>query len=164
MIGKIELTSIEQGLVDQIVFDHGGFVHLEHEEIDNAGGLAATDSDVRPDADASRSDQLPRGRSLNLPLSEMPSLRKLKGTAEKVLTSVRQQRNPAGTWVECYKSESSALLNDGKHHKLKREVCHAMYNEAAAANVQFAKIYPMRMRPSGGQRIARRTTSCPERE
>jgi hypothetical protein len=68
----------------------------------------------------------------------------LTGNAKKVLTSVRKQRKPAGTFVECYQSKGSASLEDGKKpHPLRREVCHAIHGEVQKAKAQFAKIYPM---------------------
>lgn len=88
------------------------------------------------------------GEAVWLPLfSELDErgvpLDELTNTAKAVLTSVRKQRKKVETWVDCYKSNGNALLDDGKRHTLKREVCHAMHNELRAATSQLARIYPM---------------------
>jgi hypothetical protein len=70
----------------------------------------------------------------------------LQGNAREVLMAVRKRGQAAGTWVECYQSKVSVMLESGKLRTLKREITHAIHNAAKVAACQLAKVWGSKTR------------------
>jgi hypothetical protein len=70
----------------------------------------------------------------------------LQGKAREVLMAVRKRGQAANTWVECYQSKGSVMLESGKLCTLKREITHAIHNAAKVANYQLAKVWGSKTR------------------
>jgi len=81
--------------------------------------------------------------------AQIPLTNALSGRARKVLMAMKKKGKTINTWVDCYTTKATAILDDGERYSLRREVTHAMQNAADAASRQFSN---MESRSYKGQR------------
>jgi len=67
--------------------------------------------------------------------------RELQGKAREVLMALRRKGSKIATWEECYDTEASVILDNGKRYRLRREVTHAIHNAAKLAAYHLGKIW-----------------------
>ncbi|MDQ1453383.1 MAG: hypothetical protein QOK38_3249 [Acidobacteriaceae bacterium] len=73
--------------------------------------------------------------------AQIPLTNALSGRAREVLMALKKKGITINTWVECYTTKATVILDDGARYSLRREVTHAMQNAADAASLQFSKIW-----------------------
>lgn len=65
----------------------------------------------------------------------------LNGRPRSVLMALRKKGKAIETWRQCYHSQATATLENGKRYRLKREVTHAIHNAAKVAAYHLAKVW-----------------------
>jgi hypothetical protein len=55
--------------------------------------------------------------------------------------ALRRKGSKIATWEECYDTEASVILDNGKRYRLRREVTHAIHNAAKLAAYHLGKIW-----------------------
>ena len=73
--------------------------------------------------------------------AQIPLANALSGRARKVLMAMKKKGITINTWVDCYTTKATVILEDGKKYSLRREVTHAMQNAADAASRHLAKVW-----------------------
>lgn len=64
----------------------------------------------------------------------------LPGKTKEVMIAVRRKGKKVDTWDDCLIPNVRTSLEDGKIHLLKREVTHALHNQAKNAMAQIRKV------------------------
>lgn len=67
--------------------------------------------------------------------------KELRGRVRDVLMASRKKGKAIQSWKQCYHSQATVMLEDGKRYRLKREVTHAIHNAAKVAGYQLAKVW-----------------------
>jgi hypothetical protein len=67
--------------------------------------------------------------------------KELRGRVRDVLAASRKKGKAIQTWKQCYHSQATVMLEDGKRYRLRREVTHAIHNAAKVAGYQLGKVW-----------------------